>query len=750
MRALLVPLTAAFLLATAHADDRPILIGKPAERSRVPAVLAQDRFLPEQCISAVDVSGDGRRIAVATMAFRHDRNVWLLSDDGKVAWSRYVAPWAPFQVATTPKGGALAMGFAYSRVTAPFPTIALFQDETSAETALTDSNGETGWLRYGSGDWRTGWLVSSMGDQFVRGGERVLTVTTANGAWEIGDDGKPRKLPNTFPSQRPYRLAASADGRTAAFGYIVPDVARPEQGTVPEAFRADAARALVRIHATEDRKERGSLKPSEEGAKIARLPDPAKDFPELAEKFALRPDAIVPFRVAASIALNADGSRIAVTEYAGWLSLRAGPAIGTWNPPYHVLAFVPRQRGVLRITRATGEELMRLTLPRDGLFDVRLDPRGERAWCYPASWFARGMAGAAWLPTDAEARTVLAAEVSARRWTAALQFPDAVSDFALNPSGDRLLVSCWDGRLYLLDEHGKEQANLDVDGPARLQWSADGKWVIVGTHEGEVHCLDGAGKRRWRSRLPRAELPPLKQPIQRVFEEVPIYQVGRVGPEHAYVGDTWLVKTAEGGILVDTGGTSGIPLTLQRIRSAGVDPQKIRHLLHTHSHGDHCGAGYLWRTMGLKIVAPASADLTLGWLMPTLSDYSVWPPRPVDQPLPLKRAGDQTEITLAGLKIQAYFVPGHSFDSVIYAVELDGKRVVFTGDVGFDNQDILHRCWGDVDKARAVTDVIRTKILPLKPAFVFRGHGAKRDGTAFLEDLVKRSDESIRKADGKR
>src|SRR5262249_34032918 len=118
--------------------------------------------------------------------------------------------------------------------------------------------------------------------------------------------------------------------------------------------------------------------------------------------------------------------------------------------------------------------------------------------------------------------------------------------------------------------------------------------------------------------------------------------------------------------------------------------------------------------------------------------------------LPLKRAGDETEFTVDGLKIRAIFVPGHSFDSVIYALELNAKRVVFTGDIGFDKQqEILHRCWGDVDKAKAVTEVVRTRVLPFKPDFVFRGHSAMRDGTGFLEDLVKRSQEEIAKAQTK-
>src|SRR5262249_30098248 len=141
----------------AAADGIPLVrVGQPLPQSNVPPILSQGRFLTPQCVSAVDVSGDGRTIAVATMAFRHDRNCWALAAEGKVLWGRYVLPWAPHRVAVTPKGEGFAVGMAYSRVTPPHPTIALFQGEQGEETVLSDSAGERAWLRYGSGDWRTG------------------------------------------------------------------------------------------------------------------------------------------------------------------------------------------------------------------------------------------------------------------------------------------------------------------------------------------------------------------------------------------------------------------------------------------------------------------------------------------------------------------------------------------------------------------------------------------------------------------
>ena len=120
-----------------------------------------------------------------------------------------------------------------------------------------------------------------------------------------------------------------------------------------------------------------------------------------------------------------------------------------------------------------------------------------------------------------------------------------------------------------------------------------------------------------------------------------------------------------------------------------------------------------------------------------------YPPRPVDVPLPLAQVGDETDFEVSGLKFHAVFVPGHSFDLTIYTTELGGKRIAFTGDLGFENQDILHRCWGDAKKARAVMDVVRDKLLPWRPDVVFTGHGMRPNGTEFIAKLVQQTEQSL-------
>ena len=71
-------------------------------------------------------------------------------------------------------------------------------------------------------------------------------------------------------------------------------------------------------------------------------------------------------------------------------------------------------------------------------------------------------------------------------------------------------------------------------------------------------------------------------------------------------------------------------------------------------------------------------------------------------------------------------------------MELNGRRVIFTGDIAFDDRragmplgrNILHRCWADREKAAAVVRVIEQKVLPLRPEFEFKGHCSHRDAEA--------------------
>jgi glyoxylase-like metal-dependent hydrolase (beta-lactamase superfamily II) len=353
------------------------------------------------------------------------------------------------------------------------------------------------------------------------------------------------------------------------------------------------------------------------------------------------------------------------------------------------------------------------------------------------------MAGAAWLPTDREMRTIYSVSVS-HGAARGLVFPDAVADCAVSPREAAALVSCWNGTTYLASEAGKVTARVEARAPARLAWSADGSFAVGGTEEGRLMRVERDGKLAWDLAIPVAEPPAITAVPDQVLAGLPIYQGGRIpNSEHAYVGDIWIIKAGREAVFVDAAGTSGFATTQARLRALGIE--RVTHVLQTHTHGDHCGGAYLWRAAGAKIVAPKSAAIAQTWLMPMLTDYGIFPPRPVDVPLALTRVGDETEFEAAGIPFGALFMPGHSFDLTLYKVELNGQRILFTGDLGFQApSDILHRCWGDTDKARAVVKVIRKKVLPWKPEIVFTGHGVRPQGMEFLMDLVVRTEESLK------
>lgn len=723
--------------------DRPaktpasVVVAPAAAESRVPDAWRQGVFLHPQSVSAVDISDDGRQIGVATMAFRHDKNFWLLSDDGQVQWGRYVDPWAPFQVAVLGDGETCGVGLAYSRVTDPAPTVSHFRGEKGDETLLVDNIWDMGWLRYGEGDWRNGWPASLIGDLLARAPSADYTIFAHNGAWRFTAQGEQQTYPLLY--QRPFRMASSADGHVVACGYLAPDAEQLDEKT-RQRLRLPPDLLVVRNAITSANL--WTAAPLADASQVPRPLDAADELPELATDFNIKPQQWTPFRAALSVAVDGDGSTVAVVEYGGWMRIKQERGIGTWNPD-HQVSYCPRQRGRLRLFYVRGRSLADVPFPADGLFELHLDEQGSTVWCAPQAWFARGMAGKAWLPADPNARTVYLYDIPSRAWTRAVTFPDAVSDMALHPSGSQALVSCWNGKLYRLGGDGSHEEMGDVGDAGRIRWSRDGRFAALGSDRGTVCRIDADGRLRWTVQLPIAEVPP-SAPLKPVFADVPIYSVGRVGTEHAYVGDIWLVKAAEGALLVDLGGSSAIPTTWQRIRAAGVEPNEVRYALLSHSHGDHAGTSYLWRAQGVKIVAPRSAELTVTWLMPTWSDYSIWAPARIDLPLPLVRIGDEADVNLCGQKVRAVFVPGHSFDATLYLMDFAGKRVAFTGDIGFEgDSNILHRSWGDRVKAAMVARVVRDKLLAFRPDYVFTGHGPRQPGTAFIEGLLERTERAL-------
>ncbi|HLY74041.1 MAG TPA: hypothetical protein VKU80_07965, partial [Planctomycetota bacterium] len=260
-----------------------LLFGACSDSTRVPDASSPGVAAP-QAVTAVDISDDGRFIGVTTLAFRQDPNFWLLSSDGEVLFGRQIPPWAPFQAAVLDGGSAFGVGLAYSRVTSPYPTISLFAGEKSEESSLEDSLGEWGWLRYGGGNWRTGWAASLLGDQLARTGKAVVTVRGHDGALKLLSTGVTEKYSSKY--DRPFRMSVSADGSALASGYIL-----PELHSIPPELQSmlRIPPALATVSRFDTAAELWNIGPSDPPMAIPELPRPGREFPGLAPTFRLEP-----------------------------------------------------------------------------------------------------------------------------------------------------------------------------------------------------------------------------------------------------------------------------------------------------------------------------------------------------------------------------------------------------------------------------------------------------------------------------
>lgn len=160
---------------------------------------------------------------------------------------------------------------------------------------------------------------------------------------------------------------------------------------------------------------------------------------------------------------------------------------------------------------------------------------------------------------------------------------------------------------------------------------------------------------------------------------------GTAAPAPERVQSATLVSHGETRLLVDCGGGA-----VFRMAQLGIDWTSITHLALTHFHADHtndvANLLYAWRygmlparAQPVEIVGPEGTVALLDRMAlafgPGLRDAV---------PMVVREVAPGERITLAdAVEIEAAKVP-HTAESVAYSVSARGKRVVISGDTGFD------------------------------------------------------------------
>ncbi len=434
-----------------------------------------------------------------------------------------------------------------------------------------------------------------------------------------------------------------------------------------------------------------------------------------------------------STALDGDGDarRIAAADYPGWQRWVRSSA--TLHEQNYGTRFVPAKPAV-SVYDGRGKLLRRFgpdQFPRPAWLDLAFFDGGKYLLAYPHSWTCRGLAGQTILPADDEARTLFVLDVETGK-VRTLEFPDAISDVSVSAAG-RAVVGCWDGKVYLLDCRGGATPPLPPDGipvggPSLVRVSRDGTAVVIATTGGEVRRLDADGKELWRRDLNRLVKPAVKPWVadaraEKIGAGVWKLPGGRVESD---LGGQYVVEAPDGLILIE--GHSGLSFEREwaALKAVGLDPAAVKYVLATHEHGDHAPGAYLWRVVaGAKFVCSEEMADTLQHHLPIGTGYGLSPPVPVDVVI-----RNDTELDLAGLKVRALRLPGHTYGSMGWMFTKGDKTYISFGDLIMPDGPLGYS--GSVNfSARDVLSSLR-KIQELHPDVALPGHGAVGDPSSYI------------------
>lgn len=143
--------------------------------------------------------------------------------------------------------------------------------------------------------------------------------------------------------------------------------------------------------------------------------------------------------------------------------------------------------------------------------------------------------------------------------------------------------------------------------------------------------------------------------------------------------NVYVLQAEEQLLLFDCGNGETLEQIFTNMKYWGLSPEAISTCFITHPHWDHAGAAHLLQKRGVRLIAHAKTadaiqagdERCCGFLY-----HKQFIPCEIDETVE-----DGQIISLGGIDIKAIHLPGHTMGCTAFAVETEGKRLVFSGDV---------------------------------------------------------------------
>lgn len=696
--------------SVAFAQD---LAARPS--SRVPAWDARGLGpLTWQGISCLEVSADGKRIVVGTIAPPDDPNVVELDGEGRVVsqfavgqrWIDGVALGAEakeiYALSTMPAGRNV-----------DFPTVFYCGSTVrSLSPALGEEAYPQAMFHYGEHSNHSGTIL--------RGGERgSVAVAGDQVQWYAGGSVESQI---TFP--RPAN-AVTTSLMAGPTGAVLVGCAVGSEGekVPPNLFLLKHGEKTPIWVRSANMNVAASVAPKKGPYGRPTLPDGRREeLPQRDER------VWAPL----SMAMHEDErgvQYVATADYQGWQRwIRSSATLKDQN---YGTRFVPARPTVTvydrdgKIARRFGPELF--ALPQ--WVDLQFLPGGKQLLAWPHHWTARGLAGQPLLPADDDARSLYLLDIATGN-VQRLELPDAVSDVAIASMG-QMVAGCWDGRVYWLTAEnfldGKVPTGIDAGGPSLIGMSRDGGRVVIAVTRGVVRIYENErqlAETDLNRTLPRVEKSwVVKATAEPIVAGVWNLPGGRTGSD---AGGQRVIQAPDGLILIEGHAGLSFEREWKAIESAGLDPRQVKYILPTHEHGDHAPGAYLWRVVtGAQFVCSREMAYTLQHHIPICSGYGFHPPVPTDIVI-----DEDQELDLAGQKVVALRLPGHTYGAMGWLFEKDGKRLVATGDLIMPEGKLGYA--GSINFS--ATDILSSlrKLDALRVDIVLPGHGPLGDPNRYI------------------